>query len=126
MATPTKALGMSETPTYLTEIHMLWQTVGELTSLMKSWKSLVNYGKIIISQGTLAELQYLLPGLILKQSTFKVPLILIPEVSQKRTQIMKQSHIMGFAANLLSFTNIVAIMNLLGILMMVTAQIRWL
>ena len=126
MATPTKALGMSETPTYLTEIHMLWKTVGELTSLMKSWKSLVNYGKIIISQGTLAELQYLLPGLILKQSTFKVPLTLIPEVSQKRTQIMKQSHIVGFATNLLSFTNMVAITNLLGIPMMVTTQIRWL
>ena len=67
-----------------------------------------------------------LPGLILKQSTFKVPLILIPEVSQKRTQIMKQSHIMGFATNLLSFTNMVAITNLLGILMVVTTQIRWL
>ena len=49
MVTPTKARGLMETPTYLTEIHMLLQIVGEITSLMKSWKSPVNYGEIIIS-----------------------------------------------------------------------------
>ena len=49
MVTPTKARGMMETPTYLTEIHMLLRIVGEITSLMKSWKSPVNYGEIIIS-----------------------------------------------------------------------------
>ena len=81
MVTPIKAHGLMETPTYLTEIHMLLQIVGEITSLMKSWKSPVNYGEIIISQETLAELQYSPTGLILKQLIFKVPLILIPEVS---------------------------------------------
>ena len=49
MVTHTKALGMMETPTYLIEIRMLLQIVREITSLMKSWKSLVNYGEIIIS-----------------------------------------------------------------------------
>ena len=49
MVITTKALSMMEIPTYLTEIHMLLQIVGGITSLMKSWKSLVNYGEIIIS-----------------------------------------------------------------------------
>ena len=121
-ATPTKALGMMETPTYLTEIHMLLQIVGEITSLTKSWKSLVNYGGIITSQEILAGLQYSPTGLILRQSTFKVPLILIPEVSWKGTQNMKQSHIVASAMNLLSPMNMVT--TLLGILMMVTPQIN--
>ena len=85
MDIPIKARGLMETPTYLTEIHMFLQIVGEITSLMKFWKSPVNYGEIIISQETLAELQYSPTGLILKQSTFKVPLILIPKVSYKGT-----------------------------------------
>ena len=42
------AIGMMETPTYLIEIHMLLQIVGGTTLLMKFYKSLVNYGKIII------------------------------------------------------------------------------
>ena len=81
MATLTKAFGMMETPTYLTEIRMLLQIVGEITSLMKSWKSPMTYGEIIISWETLAELQYLPIGLSPRQSTFMVPFISILEVS---------------------------------------------
>ena len=36
MVITTKALSMMEIPTYLTEIHMLLQIVGGITSLMKS------------------------------------------------------------------------------------------
>ena len=49
MDIPIKARGLMETPTYLTEVHMFLQIVGEITSLMKFWKSPVNYGEIIIS-----------------------------------------------------------------------------
>ena len=49
MDTPTKAFGMMETPTYPTETLMLWQIVGEITLLMKFWKSPVSYGEITTS-----------------------------------------------------------------------------
>ena len=62
----------------------------------------------------------------MKLSTFKVPPIVILGVSQKRTQIMKQFHIVASAMNLLSFMSMVATIILLGIPMMVTAQIKYL
>ena len=119
MGIPTKALGMMETPTYPTEIHMLLLIVGGITLLMKSWKSPVNYGKIIISWETLAGLQYSPTSLILKRSTFRVLVIVILGVSQEETQSMNQYHTMVFATNLLNFMTMVAITILLGILMMV-------
>ena len=91
---------------------------------MKSQKSPVNYGKIIISLETLVELQYSPIGLILKPSTFRVFLIVILGVLQKRTQIMKQSHTVAATTNLLSSMNIVATTILPGIPLMVIAQTR--
>ena len=79
---------MMETPTYPAKIHMLLLIVEGITLLMKSWKSPVNYGKIIISWETLAGLQYSPTGLILKLSTLRVPVIVILGVSQIELQLL--------------------------------------
>ena len=50
------ALGMKETPTYPTEIHMLLQIDGGTTLIMRFWMLPMNYGRTIISYETLAEL----------------------------------------------------------------------
>ena len=49
MDIPTKALGMMETPTYLTKIRVLLQIVGEIILSMKFWKPPMSYGETIIS-----------------------------------------------------------------------------
>ena len=77
MGTPTMALGMMETPTYPMKTHMLLQDVGRTTSTMNSLMSPVNYGKITISQETLAGFQSLPLSHILKPSLLKGLIMLI-------------------------------------------------
>ena len=87
---------------------------------MKFQKSLVNYGKTIISQETLAELQYSPTGFILKPSTSKVLITGILGALQERTQSMKQFYTVAFATNMLSIMIMIMTTIHPGILMMDT------
>ena len=113
------ALGMKETPTYPMQTHMLLQDVGKTTSTMNSSMSPVNYGKITISQETLAGFQYLPPSHIQKPSLPRGLTMSIPVSSQLRTQTMNLYYIVVFVIctiNTMSMTVIIILLN--GILMM--------
>ena len=122
MVTLTKDNGLKEILTYPSAILMILQNVGEIISIIKFFRLLRTYGKIIISQVAQTKFLFLvLDPMLMPLFTCEQQIILIQEVfsPQEKLRSLNYFYIVDSVISMLFTMSMIVMTILQGILMMV-------